>query len=223
MTSTAARPRRRARGWPGLGARLNPIQSWAAVHAGRTAILVWIAAAPVVVLTAPSTLLPLLNPTHGGQVPTALLLPLLGAGGVAFAVDHQTPLQLTQATRRVLPWQLGWIAVCLVPAIALAALAAVQSRQITVGAAERNLLLVTASTLAAATVLPPGLATIPALGYDMLCLTFAADLIILGLPTPWWAVALERRSSPAQLLVAVALLALAATLHSHHQARRAGS
>lgn len=190
------------------------------MHAGLIAVLVWSAAVPVVILTAPSSLPPLLNPTYGGQVPTALLIPLLGAGGVAFAVHHQAPLLLTQATRPVLPWQLGWIAVCLVPGTALAALAAVQSRQITVGAAERNLLLFTAITLAGAIVLPSGLATIPALGYAMVCMAFAANRIILGLPTPWWAFALERRASPTQLFIALALLGLAATLHSRHQAHQ---
>lgn len=196
------------------------LRGWPAMHAWHVAALVWAAAVPVVILAAPTSIPPLLNPTAGGQVPTSLLIPLLGAGGLAFAVHHDAPLLLTQTTRPVLPYQLAWITVSLVPAVAIAALGAVQSGQITVGAAERNVLLVSAITLASATVLPAGLATIPALLYDMICLYAAATYTVRGLPTPWWAVALERRTSAPQLLAVLALMGLAAILHSHRQAHQ---
>lgn len=190
------------------------------MHSWLTAALVWTAAVPVVIALAPTSIPPMLDRSAGGQVPTSLLIPLLGAGGLAFAVHHDAPVLLTQTTRPLLPYQLAWIAVCLVPAVAIGALAALQSGQITVGAAERNVLLVGALTLTSATVLPAGLATIPALLYDMICLFIATSYTARGLPIPWWAVALERRTSAAQLLAVIALVGLAAILHSHHQAHQ---
>lgn len=193
-------------------------RSWAQMHAWLIACAVWAAAVPVVLVTAPTTVPPLLNPTAGGEVPTSLLIPLLGAGGLAFAVHHEAPMLLTQSARPLLPRQLAWIAACLVPPVLLGALAASRSGQVTVGAAERNVLLVSALTLAAATILPSGLATVVAIGYDTVCLMVGTSHTALGLPTPWWAVALDRRATMAQLLVAAALVSLAAVHHSRRQA-----
>ncbi|MGN6610239.1 MAG: hypothetical protein ACTHLJ_00545 [Angustibacter sp.] len=196
-----------------------PAWAWAQMHGWLIACVVWVVAVPVVLVTAPTSVPPLLSsPTAGGEVPTALLVPLLGAGGLAFAVHHEARALLRQSARPLLARQLAWVSASLVPPVLLAALAASQSGQITVGAAERNLLLVSALTLAAATVLPPGLATLPAIGYDTVCLMFGANRTALGLPTPWWSVALERHTNPTQVVVALALLSLAATLHSRRQA-----
>ncbi len=188
------------------------------MHGWLSACTVWALAVPVVLLTAPTSIPPLLDRSAGGEVPTSLLIPLLGAGGLAFAVRHEAPSLLVQSARPLLTRQLAWVSACLVPPVLLAALAASQSGQITVGAAERNVLLVSAVTLAAATVLPPGLATLPAIGYDTVCLAIGTNHSALGLPTPWWAVALERHATWAQLVLTLALVGLAATHHSRRQA-----
>lgn len=196
------------------------VLGWAVMHALVPAAFAWLIAVPIIVVSARTTIPPFLNTTAAGEVPTALLIPLLGAGGAAFGLTHEAPALLASSTRAVLPWQLLWGAACLVPGAFLAAGAAIWSQQITVGAAERNALLLTAITVAALVVLPPGLSVLPAVAYGAVCLMLSANSMLSGLPAPTWAIALQRQATATQLVLAAAASCLAIAMHGVHQGRR---
>ncbi|MFC6006005.1 hypothetical protein [Angustibacter luteus] len=132
--------------------------------------------------------------------PTALVLPVVAATAVTFAVHHEAPDLLRQRSRRTWPIQLTWGLLVLLPGAALAAAGAAYSGQISLAAGERNYLLFAAVALVSLRFLAPGATAIPC------AVTAFTSLVLLSaqpLRTPQaWNWLVQSGTDSTQLLVA---------------------
>jgi hypothetical protein len=176
------------------------------MHLVREALFCWVLGALLVLTVGRSSVPTLGDVGTPSPTPTALLLPLLAATGVSFAVHHDAPILLGQRSRWVWHVQLLWATLALLVGGLVTAVGAEHSARITLAAGERNYLLFTALALVSLRVLPPGASAIP-------CAVAACSAIVLlstqpqRTPQSWnWLV--QSGTATTQLLVAAACCGL---------------
>ena len=176
------------------------MRAWAAVHALRPAAAAWAAGAVLVPASGRSTV-PLFGHSGAGRAtPTALLIPLVLATAVSFAVHDDAAALTRQRSRSILAARATWDAVVLLPGALVAAAAAGHSHEISVVAAQRNYLAFTAITVAALRVLAPGMSAIPAAAAAFASIALVGSASASWLPQPWnWLV--QTQTTPSQLVV----------------------